>query len=45
MEYGLAVKKKKISPFVTAGMDLESIMLSEMSLSEKDTPYDLTRGI
>ena len=37
MEYYLAIKKeKKILPFVTVWMDLESIMLSEISLSEKD---------
>ena len=31
MEYYLAIKKKKILPFVPAWMDLESIMLSETS--------------
>ena len=37
MEYYLAIKKeKKILPSVTAGMDLEDIMLSEISQSEKD---------
>ena len=36
MEYYLAVKKKKILPFVTAWMDLENIMVSEISQSEKD---------
>ena len=36
MEFYLAVKKKKILPFVTAWMDLENIMLSEISQSEKD---------
>ena len=35
MEYYAAVKKKTL-PFVTAWMDLESIMLSEISQSEKD---------
>ena len=35
MEYYLAVKRKKVLPFVTAWMDLESIMLSEISQSEK----------
>ena len=35
-EYYLAVKKKEILPFVTAWMDLECIMLSEISQSEKD---------
>ena len=36
MEYYLAVKKKKMLPFATAWMDLENIMLSEISQSEKD---------
>ena len=36
VEYYLVVKKKKILPFVTAWMDLENIMLSEISQSEKD---------
>ena len=36
MEYYSAVKKKKILPLVTAWMDLENIMLSEISQSEKD---------
>ena len=36
VEYYLAIKKKKILPFVTAWMDLENIMLSEMSQPEKD---------
>ena len=36
MEYYSAVKKKKISLFVTVWMDLDNIMLSEISQSEKD---------
>ena len=36
MEYYLAIKKKKILLFVTAWMDLENIMLSEISQLEKD---------
>ena len=40
MEY-LAIKKKDILPFVTAWMDLESIILIEISQSEKDK-YDRT---
>ena len=36
MGYYSAVKKKKILPFVTAWMDLENIMLSEISQSERD---------
>ena len=41
MEYYLAIKKKKILPFVTAWMDLENIMLSEIRQSEKNT-YHMT---
>ena len=36
MEYYLAIKKKNNVPFVTIWMDLENIMLSEISQSEKD---------
>ena len=36
MEFYLAAKKKKILPFATAWTDLENIMLSEISQSEKD---------
>ena len=36
MEYYLDVKKKKVLPFAAVWMDLENIMLSEISLSEKD---------
>ena len=36
MEYYSFIKKKKILPFVTVWMDLENIMLSEISQSEKD---------
>ena len=35
MEYYSTIKKKKGLPFVTAWMDLENIMLSEISQSEK----------
>ena len=31
--------KKKILPFATVWMDLENIMLSEISQSEKDNPF------
>ena len=34
MEYYSAVKKKEFLPFATAWMDLESIMLSEISQSK-----------
>ena len=36
MEYYSVVKKKEILTFVTTWMNLESIMLSELSQSEKD---------
>ena len=46
MEYYLAVKQKKKKketlPFVMAWMDLENIMLSEISQSERQVPYDFT---
>ena len=47
MEYYLAVKKKKILPFETVLMDLENIMLSEISQSEKDKEHmiSLLQGI
>ena len=36
MEYYSAIKKNKILPFVATWMDLESILLSEVSQTEKD---------
>ena len=36
MEYHSAIKKNKIMPFVATWMDLEIIMLSEVSQTEKD---------
>ena len=36
MEYYSAVKKKKVLPFATVWMDLENIMLNEISQPEKD---------
>ena len=36
MEYYSSLKKKEFLPFATAWMDLENIMLSEISQSEKD---------
>ena len=36
MGYSSAMKKKETLPFVTAWMGLKSIMLSEISQSEKD---------
>ena len=36
MEYDSAIKKNKIMPFVATWMDLEIIILSEVSQVEKD---------
>ena len=36
MEHCSVIKKKKILPFATVWMELEDIMLSEISQSEKD---------
>ena len=36
MESYLAIKKNEISPFASTWMELEDIMLSEISQSEKD---------
>ena len=36
MEYTSAIKKNEILPFATTWMELEGIMLSETSQSEKD---------
>ena len=42
MEYYTAERKEELLPFTTAWMELESIMLSEMSGGERQIPYDLT---
>ena len=39
MEYYLSIKKKNILPFATVWVDLEDIMLSETSQSEKGKHY------
>ena len=36
MEYYSAIKKDKVVPFTTTWIDLEGIMLSEISQTEKD---------
>ena len=36
MEYYLAMRKNEIGPFVEMWMELESVMLSEVSQAEKD---------
>ena len=45
MEFYLAIKNKKILPFMTAWIDLENIMLSEISQSEKNTTWFHSCGI
>ena len=47
MEYYSVIKKREIVPFAIARMDMESIMLSERSLLEKDKYHmiSLTCGI
>ena len=41
MEYHSAIKKKETLPFATTWLELEGIMLSEISQSDKEL-YDLT---
>ena len=36
MEFYTAERKKELLPFVTAGMELESIMVSEISQAVRD---------
>ena len=43
MEYYLAIKKNKITPFAATGMGLEIIMLSEMSDTETQIPCDIAK--
>ena len=47
MEYYSATKKNEILPFSPTWMDLECIMLSEISQTKKDKYFkiSLTRGI
>ena len=39
MEYYAAERKKELLPFVTAWMELESIMLSEINQAVKDNKH------
>ena len=41
MEY-YSSKKNEIMPFAATRMDLEIIILSEISQTEKEIPYDIT---
>ena len=45
MEYYSAVKKNENFPYVTKWVDLESIMLSEVSQRKTNTVFSLTCGI
>ena len=47
VEYYTAIRRKQILPFATAWMELEDIMLSEISLAEKDKyqMISLIRGV
>ena len=40
--YPSALRKKEILPFVTTRMDLECVMLSEISQTEKDKYYSIS---
>ena len=42
MEYYSAIRKEETWPFVTTWVDLENIMLSEISQMESQEPYDFT---
>ena len=42
MEYYTAIKNNEILLFAATWMDLESIMLSEISQTERQMPYDFT---
>ena len=43
MEYCAAERKKELLPFVTAWMELENIMLSEISQVVRDKYYMISR--
>ena len=45
MEYYTAEKKKELLPFTTAWMDMEIIMLTEMSVKNKYNKISLIHGI
>ena len=42
MEYYSAMKKNEIIPFAATQMDLEIIILSEVSQTERQIAYDIT---
>ena len=42
LEYCSAIRKSEIMPFAVTSMDLEIIILSEVSQTERQIPYDIT---
>ena len=42
MEFYSTIKRKKMLSFATVWMDLENVMLSEISQSEKDKYYTIS---
>ena len=42
MKHYSAFKKNKVWPFAVTWMDLEGIMLSKLSSTEKEKNYDIT---
>ena len=42
MKYYSVIKKNEILPFAAMWMDLENILFSEVSQTEKDILYDIT---
>ena len=42
MEYYSAIRKDDIMPFAATWMELENLILSEMSQKDRQIPYDIT---
>ena len=42
MEYGSAIKKNKVMPFAVTWIELETLILSEVSQKDIQMPYDIT---
>ena len=42
MEYYSAIKKNDIMPFAATWMEIETLILSEMSERERQIPYDIS---
>ena len=42
MEYYSAIRKNEIMPFAATCMDLDIVILSEVSQAEKEISYDIT---